>query len=178
MPKVYFIDYEASSLSDASYPISVGLVSLDLPTGIIQDEYYSLIKPRSNWTDWNAQSEGIHKIPRQRLLDEGVEPHLVKAQMDALIPQKQVFSDAPAWDGMWNLALFTPHEMSVVSILAFYQLPCFDHLTDAQALDWCGKMIERMKSAKNDHNHNALDDARGNAEAVWEISKPVLEPKS
>lgn len=90
-----FLDFEASSLSDDSYPIEVGWVFEDGRTES------HLIRPAPGWTDWDPEAEAIHGVSRERLAAEG-EPHETVARriLEALA-EHEVFVTAPSWDGKW-----------------------------------------------------------------------------
>ncbi|NJD07038.1 MAG: hypothetical protein FIA97_11155 [Methylococcaceae bacterium] len=62
-----FIDFEASSLGSASYPIEG---AWNLAGGSIES---CLISPAgiSRWTDWSDKAERIHGIAKAQLLVEG-----------------------------------------------------------------------------------------------------------
>jgi hypothetical protein len=95
-----FLDFEASSLGDHSYPIEVGWV---LEDGSPESH---LIRPARGWTDWDPRAEAIHGLSRQTLQDEG-EPHdaVARRVLEAL-REHTVFVSAPAWDGKWMSVLF------------------------------------------------------------------------
>lgn len=61
-----FIDFEASSLSEQSWPIEVGLARLEGKRVVIESK---LIRPRPDWSefDWNEKSAAVHGIPRSDL---------------------------------------------------------------------------------------------------------------
>src|SRR5215510_6144698 len=63
-----FLDFEASSLGDDSYPIEVGWVFED------GREEAHLIRPPPAWIDWDVTAERVHGIAREALLAQG-EPH-------------------------------------------------------------------------------------------------------
>lgn len=90
-----FLDFEASSLGDASYPIEVGWVFEDG-----RDESH-LIHPAPTWDDWDFTAEAIHRISQNRLTAEG-EPHDAVARriLDELATHI-VYVSAPSWDGKW-----------------------------------------------------------------------------
>jgi hypothetical protein len=91
-----FLDFEASSLAQDSYPIEVGWVFEDGRGGEAH-----LIRPAPAWTDWDASAEAIHHIPRSRLEAEG-EPHeAVAARMLEALSAHVVYASAPSWDGKW-----------------------------------------------------------------------------
>lgn len=92
---IAFLDFEASSLADDSYPIEVGWVFED---GAGETH---LIRPAPAWTDWDVMAEAIHGLSRERLMAEG-EPHETVARriLEAL-SEHEVFVTAPSWDGKW-----------------------------------------------------------------------------
>jgi hypothetical protein len=96
---VVFLDFEASSLSKLSYPIEVAWVFED---GASETH---LIRPASQWTDWDAEAEAIHRIARETLQDGG-EPHdSVARRMVDQLSGHSLFASAPSWDGKWLSAL-------------------------------------------------------------------------
>lgn len=90
-----FLDFEASSLADDSYPIEVGWVFED---GRGEEH---LIRPAPGWTDWAADAAELHGLTRERLQAQG-EPHdhVARRILDALSPH-EVYVSAPSWDGKW-----------------------------------------------------------------------------
>lgn len=89
------LDFEASSLSDTSYPISAGLV-------VAGQVYYWVIKPQSDWIDWSLQSQAIHGLKRSFIEEHGVPVHQVYAEIaEKLSGYEVIYSDAPAWEGLW-----------------------------------------------------------------------------
>ena len=90
-----FIDFEASSLAKASYPVEVGWVFED---GASEGH---LIRPAPEWTDWDPGAEAIHGISRTTLERDG-EPHdRVAARMVEVLTGHALFASAPSWDGKW-----------------------------------------------------------------------------
>jgi hypothetical protein len=90
-----FLDFEASSLADDSYPIEVGWVFEDG-----RSEAH-LIRPAPHWTDWDPSAEAVHRIRREVLLERGA-PHqeVARRMLDVLGPHL-VYAGAPSWDGKW-----------------------------------------------------------------------------
>lgn len=86
-----FIDFEASSLRSASYPIEV---AWNDPTGDIEAH---LISPASieRWTDWSAEAEKIHGISRAELLKDGKSPSWICRRMNEQLAGTVVYSDDP-----------------------------------------------------------------------------------
>ena len=95
MPETVFVDFEASSLSKASYPIEVAWV-----TGNGEEESY-LIRPAPGWTDWAETAERIHGISRKCLAMEGTPHEIVAARMVARLTSHLLYATAPSWDGKW-----------------------------------------------------------------------------
>ncbi len=92
---LYFLDFEASSLRKAGYPIEAGWVD---ETGAAEEH---LIRPAPTWTDWDEEAAAIHRISRETLLREA-EPHdAVASRMMSLLSGQELFATAPSWDGKW-----------------------------------------------------------------------------
>ncbi|MDY0957258.1 transcriptional regulator [Sphingomonas sp. CFBP8993] len=94
-----FLDFEASSLDDRSYPIEVAWVFED------ERSESHLIAPAPDWTDWNPDAERIHGIAREILVREGVAHDVVAARMVEQLTGHSLFASAPSWDGKWLSAL-------------------------------------------------------------------------
>ena len=90
-----FLDFEASSLSDQSYPVEVAWVFQDGRTES------HLIKPAPEWVDWNPQAEAIHGISRATLTSEGQPHDVVATRMIEALSDHDLFASAPSWDGKW-----------------------------------------------------------------------------
>ena len=90
-----FLDFEASSLADGSYPIEVGWVFAD---GTSEAH---LIRPARDWTDWDPRAERIHRITREELVANGTPYHQVASRMVEVLTGEDVCASAPSWDGKW-----------------------------------------------------------------------------
>jgi hypothetical protein len=90
-----FLDFEASSLSDHSYPIEVGWVFED------GRETEFLIRPAPHWMEWDAAAEAIHGISRGRLLQDGTPHDVVCDRLIAAVSDDVVYASSPPWDGRW-----------------------------------------------------------------------------
>ncbi len=95
-----FLDFEASSLAMESYPIEV---AWSLEDGSIESH---LISPMGEWTDWDAEAEKVHGIPRAETIAEGKLPEWVCQRMNEQLAGKTVYTDAPRFDGRWLARLF------------------------------------------------------------------------
>jgi hypothetical protein len=90
-----FLDFEASSLADRSYPIEVAWVFQD---GRSESH---LIAPAPNWTDWDVKAEAVHRISRELLVAEGEAHDQVARRMTEALTGHDLFASAPSWDGKW-----------------------------------------------------------------------------
>ena len=95
-----FLDFEASSLSDDSYPIEVGWAFED---GRSESH---LIKPAPQWLDWDASAETLHGISRATLEAEGMPHDVVAHRILDTLNEHIVYASAPSWDGKWLSVLF------------------------------------------------------------------------
>lgn len=90
-----FLDFEASSLGRHGVPVEVAWV---FETGEAEAH---LIRPAEGWTDWSAEAEAVHGIPRDLLLREGRPAKEVAARAVAVLRGHRLFASAPSWDGQW-----------------------------------------------------------------------------
>lgn len=96
----YIIDVEASGFGSNGYPIEVGLA---LEPG---QRYCTLIKPIDHWNHWDIQAESVHRISRENLLRNGLPVMDVTRELNRLLENKIVFSDAWSVDNSWIIQLF------------------------------------------------------------------------
>lgn len=96
------LDFEASSLSDQSYPISAGLV-------VNGHVHYWVIRPQPQWTDWSAEAEGLHQLSRGYIEREGLPAETVYREMKACLSGASLaYSDAAEWERQWLAVLGDP----------------------------------------------------------------------
>ncbi len=97
--KPVFIDFEASSLSQFSWPIEVGIAWLEGKRVVSESK---LIHPRPEWPedDWNPVSEEVHGIPRADLDGANSADDVVSWLLEA-IAGRTLVSDAPEFDQRW-----------------------------------------------------------------------------
>jgi DNA polymerase III epsilon subunit-like protein len=98
-PMFVFLDFEASSLAKLSYPIEVAWVFED---GAHESH---LIRPAPQWTDWDAEAQAVHHIPREMLEQDGSPHDVVARRMVEQLSGHMLFASAPSWDGKWLSAL-------------------------------------------------------------------------
>ncbi len=94
------IDIEASGFGSHSYPIEVGVV---LYNG---KRYCSLILPHSSWQHWSVKAEKLHGISRKSLLENGKPITQVCDELNTLLRDHTLYSDAWAHDISWLQRLF------------------------------------------------------------------------
>jgi hypothetical protein len=90
-----FLDFEASSLAEKSYPVEVAWVFED---GRARS---SLLRPLPEWTGWSAEAERLHGLSRGRLTAEGAPVQLIAREMLDSLSGHRLFASAPSWDGKW-----------------------------------------------------------------------------
>ncbi len=90
-----FLDFEASSLAKAGYPIEIAWVFED---GAAESH---LIRPAPGWTDWDPRAEAIHRIAPATLAAEGAPHDVVARRMVAVLGGHDLLASAPSWDGKW-----------------------------------------------------------------------------
>lgn len=101
---MFIIDFEASSLAALSYPIEVAWCDLQ---GV--RTYSTLINPDSagGWDDWDSYAEiQIHGLTRERCCQEGANVLTVVQEVEELLLNHPVFSDAHWQDQTWLDRLF------------------------------------------------------------------------
>ncbi|KQI69167.1 hypothetical protein AN189_06235 [Loktanella sp. 3ANDIMAR09] len=101
--RLIFIDFEACSLSEGSWPIEVGLAWIE--DGTVQS-WSSLIRPDLGWDPdaWSDDSAHIHGISRSMLNKAPLASDVALQVMDQL-HGKLAVSDAPAFDHAWATRL-------------------------------------------------------------------------
>lgn len=92
---IIIIDVDASGLSEESFPIEIGWISLDKKK---HDTF--LIKPDIGWEFWDDASENIHGLSRS-VLEFGLDTHLAVSRLETALSGKNVYSDADSWDNFW-----------------------------------------------------------------------------
>jgi hypothetical protein len=97
------LDFEASSLSQDSWPIEIGLSWL---TGDEVQTWSTLIRPAANWelSDWAPQSAAVHGIALEEL-DDAPAAHRVAGDLLECLGGKVLVSDAPEFETRWLIRL-------------------------------------------------------------------------
>jgi hypothetical protein len=102
-PKPLFIDFEASGLHAASYPIEIGWCDPEHPDAA----QVHLIRPTPAWlaTPWDERAERIHGIELDRLCLVGEPVAHVLSALRAAAAEHRLYADDVEYDGRWLLAL-------------------------------------------------------------------------
>lgn len=173
-----FLDFEASSLGDDSYPIEVGWAAEDGSTES------HLIRPAPEWTDWDPGAEAIHNLSRARLVADG-EPHdqVARRALDALSGH-EVFVSAPSWDGKWMSVLLRAaglprHALRFQDADAAHRAAILEVLGEVRAdeIDAVTALLiaDARRAAEPPHPaHRALPDAQAEL-AVWREVRRLAE---
>ena len=100
MAKIMFLDFEASSLEDDSWPIELGICWLDNQEKLRTDS--KLIKPHSDWklSAWSEASQRVHGIGLQELETAEQATDVARWALERL-SEPLLLSDAPDFDLRW-----------------------------------------------------------------------------
>lgn len=165
---LYFLDFEASSLSPDSVPIEIAWAD---ESG--QGESY-LIRPEPGWTDWSFASESLHGISRDDLSREGRSAGEVARRVLQVLGRLDavVVSDAPGFDQAWLDELLVaaglpPRILMLRDVTEVYAEACRPMLAameQCEALRAVKQLVANAEHAERmrvRRRHRALDDATG-----------------
>lgn len=124
--KIFFLDFEASSLAPGSYPIEIAWVGADG-----RGESY-LIQPYLLWSGWSSASELVHRITPAMLRD-GTPAEKVARRAQTVLSNALIVSDQPVFERHW-----------LAMLLAVIGAPP-QHVVDVQSL--IGQEIKRVTAA-------------------------------
>ncbi len=149
-PSAAYIDLEASSLRDKSWPIEVGWAKNgETPDSII-------IKPHEDWpkSAWDDKAQELHGLSHNDLMEHGVDVTQACKTLNNALAGATVYSDAPDWDGYWLYRLHSAARMRQTFKLAHF----------AELMPPIGLADKLMLVAKTNalapHTHRAADDVR------------------
>jgi hypothetical protein len=150
MPRYAFLDIEASSLSQASYPIEIGFARASGGPAEAR-----LILPHPDWTDWDPVAQEIHGISRAQLFEHGHPGPDVVAWLHAHLADSQLVVGAPD-DRFWLTRL-----LKAVGSTWQPNLQLAEGLLEAQALKR-GRNLSHLRQTvrtRHPHRHRAAADA-------------------
>jgi DNA polymerase III epsilon subunit-like protein len=174
IPRLLFINFEASSIGVGSFPIEVGWCHLN-GRGTSH-----LIRPDQSWTAWSLASQRIHGISREELQTKAAPVEQVAHSVAAaLAPERAVvLSDAPLFDQFWLNKLLVqggvPVTIPIVDLWELLGGKTATILRQAGVPDRAvshliretGAAARREVEARGPPRHRALPDAQRNA-ATW-----------
>ena len=173
-----FLDFEASSLSDDSYPIEVAWVFED-GTGESH-----LIRPLPQWDDWDADAASTHGISRRTLALEGEPVDVVARRMVDQLTGHVLHASAPSWDGKWMSVLLRGaglprHALRLVDSdeahLEAAREALRGRVPDARLEEAATGVLARVRAARAGRVvvHRALEDAQDEREVWLEVKRAV-----
>lgn len=141
--KFAMLDFEASSLSDKSWPIEVGISWI--AAGKVQT-WSSLIQPDPTWdiSDWSLQSEAVHNIPLMSL-KTAPKADCVALDLIEKVAERTLISDAPPFEQFWLQQLLGEDTEVPPRLIEDYHAVSFA-LFDGFALDVLYEKLERTKA--------------------------------
>lgn len=181
MSRIAFLDFEASSLSKASYPVEVAWVFAD---GSGESH---LIRPAPAWTDWAPEAESVHGLARENLIREGRPHDWVALHMLTGLRGVPLYASAPSWDGQWLSRLLRAaglprHALRLQATRDAQRRAILDVLsTGGLAAERCdavaGRLMSELRQEALDEpapEHRALSDAR-REHRRWEAARARAE---
>jgi DNA polymerase III subunit epsilon len=96
---LFYIDFEASSLSQESWPIEIGIAWIE---GAGVQSWSTLIRPDASWDleDWSARSAEVHNIPYEEVMAAPRAVDVAREVRDRL-KGKTLVSDNPEFEERW-----------------------------------------------------------------------------
>lgn len=156
-------DFEASALSNRSYPIEVGLCVWRSASAPLEG-WSTLIRPTEEWRqegDWSPQSATVHGISIEEL-ETGLDPVAVVEKVEQILkihPHHTIWVDGGASDVFWAKRL-----AAASGGLATMRVGDFDTLTGA--LDHDGLRALTLFLDRSPAPHRAREDAERLAQAL------------
>ena len=99
-----FLDCEASSLSDNSFPIEI---AWNNPDGTVESYLINIFRYPDGYDDWSKEAQSLHGISKQYLAEKGEAPQFIVDRMEQQLIGKKILTDAPDWDEGWVKKLYT-----------------------------------------------------------------------
>jgi len=161
------VDIEASGPSPSTGSLlSIGACLVDDPSV----DHYVELRPIAGLA-WDAEAERVHGLDRERLMRDGLEPALAMEKFAAWIEasvadREPVFVgfNAPFdWmfvaDYFWRYLGRNPFGISALDLKSYF-------MASASVAEWRStrrSVVDKALALEPDHNHHALDDAKGQA---------------
>ncbi|WP_167648816.1 exonuclease domain-containing protein [Mameliella alba] len=134
------LDFEASSLSQGSWPIEVGLSWI--ANGHVRT-WSSLIRPDPAWNlgDWSPQSAEVHGIPLSDLQDAPSAAEVAEAFLD-VVGRRTLVSDAAEFEARWLSRLLRTTGRAEIPSIEDFDAVSFA-VFSGYALDMLYETVER-----------------------------------
>jgi DNA polymerase-3 subunit epsilon len=102
----YFLDFEASSLDQDSWPIEIGIAWTEGGSVLCESK---LIRPEPNWHEsaWSKASADIHGLSLNQLISDGEHAQDVAAWFKTL-NRGIAITDNPEFERRWLIRLLAP----------------------------------------------------------------------
>lgn len=158
---IWSVDFEASSLAAASYPIEIGIVRWSGPHTHIEG-WSTLIRPTDEWLGdriWSAESAAVHGIKLEDL-SGGMDPTSVVATVNRIVePGTVLHCDGGQYDARWLRVL-----TAASAVEPWWRLGDLDHLV--WRLTGYQQMAVVRYLDKSTAKHRARDDAERLMQAI------------
>ncbi|ASP37732.1 hypothetical protein CHH28_03160 [Bacterioplanes sanyensis] len=143
------IDLEASGFGRGSYPIEVGFALEDRVV------HSFLIRPAPTWLHWSDEAQQIHGISREQLAEEGISVREVALQMNQLLRDKTLYSDAWSFDSSWVGRLFDEAEL-----VQRFRIETINRLLTPTQMEAWHDTKQRLWQQQPFHRHRAANDVK------------------
>jgi len=154
------LDIEASGFGSHSYPIEVGVAMDD------GRKFCALVRPKPEWTHWDARAEAVHGVSRDTLVSHGRPPQEVAGALNELLRGRTAYSDGWVVDQPWLERLFDG-----AAIRREFRLSSLEMiLSEDQMIVWT-----ETKQAVLDERHQQRHRASYDAFVVQETFQRTLE---
>lgn len=157
--KINAIDIEASALFNG-YPIQIGIIKKN------GEQYSKYIKPHEDWINelyWDFNSECIHGIEENYLINEGSSISLVAKELNNFLKEEIVYCDS-IYDIDWINLLYEYAEIKkTFSVRLIFK--------DFNVIDNWEEYFHKTKIDLKLQQHDALNDSKIIQETFERISK-------
>lgn len=153
---VALLDYEASSLSDRSYPIEAGWAIIAADLSISSGGM--LIRPHHRWTDWSEKAQLIHGITREMLFEGGAACREVAEHLAGIFDTLHggVLSPDPAYETFWSDRLHEAAGVQRLWTIGSFHAALATTLKNADG----GDVAEAKRALTSRRPHRAEADAK------------------
>lgn len=100
--KLGFIDFEASGLSEDSFPLEIGWTK----DGENVESYYIHPDPSWNLKSWSSAAQNLHGIELKSVFEFGVDTKIVSQAMNSALNGYILLSDSASHDIRWANMIF------------------------------------------------------------------------